>query len=140
MILTLTREENKGTVMMVDLDGFKVINDINGHHAGDLLLIEVAKRLRDAVRLSDTVARLGGDEFVVLLPKADITTSSDIAKKITTAMSEPIVIEGKTHFVHASIGMSVYPDHADDAERLLKLADAAMYSTKRTPQRVAVHS
>lgn len=140
MILMLVREEDVGIVMMLDLDGFKLINDINGHHTGDLLLIEVAKRMKDAVRLSDTVARLGGDEFVVLLPKTDIKTASGIATKITSLMEQPFVIDGKSHYVHTSIGISAYPQHATNAEQLLKKADEAMYSTKRTTRHVAVYS
>lgn len=140
MILTLDRERERGTVMSLDLDGFKEINDSNGHHIGDQLLIEVAARLKRTIRATDTVSRFGGDEFVILLPKANAAIASEIAKNIASAIDAPIAIDGKILHVHVSIGLSVYPDHSTDMDQLLRKADAAMYSTKRGPRRVAVYS
>ncbi|HEX6487526.1 MAG TPA: diguanylate cyclase [Candidatus Dormibacteraeota bacterium] len=119
-------------VMLLDLDGFKEVNDTHGHHVGDLLLIEVAGRLQSSVRLSDTVARLGGDEFAVLLPEVGdekgVTTAST---HVLERLREPLQIGGATCSVGASIGVALYPHHGGDAETLMAGADAAMYAAKR---------
>lgn len=118
-------------VMFLDLDRFKQINDTLGHEAGDNLLKEVANRLRDCVRESDTVARIGGDEFTVLL--MDTTQecgAQSVATKILDSMMEPIMLGGRLTLISASIGISVYQKDGLDAETLLKHADAAMYQAK----------
>ncbi len=118
-------------LMLIDLDHFKTINDMLGHQTGDKLLIEVARRLAEAVRQSDLVARLGGDEFVVLLPEID--TPSDVAHvadKILTAVSDPYLIDGKELRSSPSIGICLYPDDATESQDLLKKADVAMYHAK----------
>ncbi|MBI2307365.1 MAG: EAL domain-containing protein [Rhodocyclales bacterium] len=118
-------------VMFLDLDRFKQINDTFGHDAGDALLKEVAARLRQCVRGSDTVARLAGDEFTVLLP--EITDQADahaVAAKILAAMQVPVAIGGESRVVTTSIGIAIYPRDGRDADTLLKRADAAMYSVK----------
>ncbi|HYG56223.1 MAG TPA: EAL domain-containing protein, partial [Burkholderiales bacterium] len=118
-------------LMFVDLDHFKLVNDSWGHVAGDMLLLEVARRLQLATRDGDTVARLGGDEFVVLLP--DLARPDDIAvvaRKLADALEEPIDVDGRSVRVTASIGISTFPGDGDDLESLLQCADAAMYRAK----------
>jgi diguanylate cyclase (GGDEF)-like protein/PAS domain S-box-containing protein len=117
-------------VMIVDLDHFKRVNDSLGHQAGDTLLCEVAARLRNCVRKSDTVARMGGDEFVVLLSDLQVQSSaSDIAHKILAAISKPVQIGRQKITVTASIGVSIYPA-SEDIDTLFKNADVAMYRIK----------
>ena len=118
-------------VLFLDLDHFKRINDTLGHSVGDLLLKAVAEQLTTCVREGDTVARLGGDEFVVAL--ADVARAEDVTKvaqKIINALYEPFLLEGRELFITASIGISVYPNDAQDAETLIKNADMAMYRAK----------
>ncbi|MCS6786630.1 MAG: diguanylate cyclase [Thiobacillaceae bacterium] len=125
------RQQRKFALMFVDLDRFKAVNDSLGHKAGDLLLIEVASRLRRSVRASDTVGRLAGDEFVVLLD--DVHNAADVlavAEKIRTSVQEPMTIFDRDVQVGASIGIALYPEHGRDAEELLRHADAAMYRVK----------
>jgi diguanylate cyclase (GGDEF)-like protein len=118
-------------LLMIDLDGFKEVNDSYGHHAGDLVLCEVADRIRHAVRQTDTVARLGGDEFIVLLP--DLRHPSEaatIAAKIVAAIAESIDVGSAMVPVSASVGVCTSPEEGVDAEKLLQCVDAAMYQAK----------
>jgi diguanylate cyclase (GGDEF)-like protein/PAS domain S-box-containing protein len=118
-------------VLFLDLDRFKLINDTLGHQYGDALLREVARRLRQCLRASDTVARLGGDEFVVLLE--DVTEPlfvASVAQKMIAAVGEGYVLAGREYHVTASVGASTFPDDAADAPSLLKNADVAMYRAK----------
>ena len=125
------REKKLVMVMIIDLDQFKVVNDTLGHMFGDELLVEAARRLLFAVRGTDTVARLGGDEFLVILPDLDdVRNSVMVANKILEAFSSPFVLDGKEHFVTASIGMTVFPEDGIDPHILLRNADAAMYRAK----------
>lgn len=120
-------------LMMIDMDRFKAVNDTLGHPAGDELLRETAERLNTCVRSYDTVARLGGDEFAILLP--DIRFGDDlgrIASKILTVFERPFLLEGKEVFVSCSIGIALYPGDSNEADDLLKYADSAMYSAKRS--------
>jgi len=118
-------------LLMVDLDGFKEVNDTLGHHAGDLVLCEVAARLRRSVRETDTVARLGGDEFIVMLPDLHLAAEAEsIAGKIISAISEPIEVDNTTVNISASIGICTSPDQTKDSEKLLQYADIAMYQAK----------
>ncbi|KIG03203.1 putative bifunctional diguanylate cyclase/phosphodiesterase [Caballeronia concitans] len=120
------------SVMMMDLDRFKLVNDTLGHPIGDLLLCEVAGRLRAALhRPTDTVARLGGDEFAVLLPEGDLAAARVVAARMLRALEEPITIEGQLVDVGASIGIVIYPEHGTDMNVLLRRADIAMYAAKR---------
>ena len=120
-------------LLFVDLDRFKTLNDSLGHFAGDTVLRTVAERLRASVRLEDTVARLGGDEFVVLLKHvARVEDAADIAHKVVECLARPIVIDDRELRVSSSVGISVYPDHADAATRLIANADAAMYHVKKS--------
>jgi diguanylate cyclase (GGDEF)-like protein/PAS domain S-box-containing protein len=118
-------------VMLIDLDNFKVINDTMGHSSGDLLLLEVAKRLQKCVRQYDTVARLGGDEFVLLLTDVEhIQSLAKISDKILVLFKEPFLIAGHEIFVTASVGIATYPTDGVTADTLLKNADTAMYHAK----------
>ncbi|NML60624.1 EAL domain-containing protein [Massilia sp. RP-1-19] len=118
-------------ILFIDLDHFKEINDTLGHHQGDLLLVEASERIRACVRATDTVARLGGDEFTVILSGLDETARSDvIAQKILDAMQAPFALGQEQAFVSASIGITLFPDDADDVDSLLKHADQAMYAAK----------
>jgi diguanylate cyclase (GGDEF)-like protein/PAS domain S-box-containing protein len=125
------RNDAMVAVMLVDLDGFKAVNDQYGHLMGDYVLRTVAKRLKDCVRESDTVARLGGDEFVVLLSgQRSAEDSSVVAGKILTALTEPVAAGGRRFDIGASIGISIFPRDGASPEQLLKHADAAMYRVK----------
>ena len=132
--VALEDAKRRGTglaVLMVDLDGFKDINDTYGHPAGDEVLRETANRLSRAVRKADTVARLGGDEFVVLLRElTDLQAAERIASIIVGALAEPIAIEEYEVRVSASVGVCAIPAGAIDAKDLLKNADEALYQAK----------
>jgi diguanylate cyclase (GGDEF)-like protein len=120
-------------VALIDLDRFKLINDTLGHHAGDALLQQVAGRLIQCVRESDTVARLGGDEFVLVLFERDGEgLSASAARRILHKLAQPYVLDGREFNITCSIGLSLYPVDGDDAETLLKHADAAMYRAKES--------
>ncbi len=131
-VLALSRRnQRKFAVLFIDLDRFKFINDSLGHEAGDALLCEVAKRLKESLRASDIVARLGGDEFVMLLQ--DLSHSEQagiIARKLLSAVIKPIELNGQECRVTASIGISVFPDDAPDEASLMTHADLAMYHAK----------
>jgi diguanylate cyclase (GGDEF)-like protein/PAS domain S-box-containing protein len=117
----------------IDLDHFKTINDSYGHETGDLLLKSAGRRIRDAVRESDLVARIGGDEFLVLASESVSTRRvRGIARRILAALESPFQIHGHTFTIHASVGISFFPDHASNPEELIKKADAAMYQSKRS--------
>ncbi|MFQ5587759.1 MAG: putative bifunctional diguanylate cyclase/phosphodiesterase [Nitrospiria bacterium] len=118
-------------VMFIDLDRFKLVNDTLGHAAGDALLQQVSARLTACLRAEDTVARIGGDEFTVLLPA--IAKKEDaflVARKIVAALVKPFSIASRELLATGSIGVSLYPDHGEDGETLLKHADDAMYRSK----------
>lgn len=125
------RNHKKIAVMFLDLDRFKQINDTLGHAVGDQLLRIVAQRLTAGVRAEDTVARLSGDEFVVVLEEIqDGDDLPTIARKIVASLAQPTIMEGHELGITASIGISLYPDHAKDADSLIKHADSAMYLAK----------
>jgi len=118
-------------VLFIDLDRFKNVNDTLGHIAGDELLRQVAGRLSGCLRESDTVGRLGGDEFAVILPELeDGQLASVVARKVVDALALPIQLEGEDVFASASIGITLFPDDADDLHTLLRNADTAMYRAK----------
>ena len=127
------RDRAKLAVLFVDLDRLKPVNDTYGHDVGDLLLIEVACRLRSTVtRKADTVARLGGDEFVILLPRINREHDAVIvAQRVLEVLSKPFTIDDRAIAISASIGVAVSPQDGEDAETLLKSADGAMYEAKR---------
>ncbi|WP_329472289.1 bifunctional diguanylate cyclase/phosphodiesterase [Streptomyces sp. NBC_01723] len=127
-------------LMLIDLDRFRSVNDTLGHLAGDRLLLQTADRLRQALPRGAEAARLGGDEFAVLLPVADSTTSATrIARGLVAALSSPMDLDGLTLVLEASAGVAVFPDHALDAEGLLRRADVAMYQAKRDRTGVEVY-
>ncbi|MEO8304282.1 MAG: diguanylate cyclase [Betaproteobacteria bacterium] len=118
-------------LLFLDLDGFKDVNDTYGHDIGDLLLKEVAVRLQACVRTTDSLCRLGGDEFTVILEGANLREhAGQVAKRIVQALSEPLVINGSTLHVGASIGIALSPSHGSDSPTLLSHADSAMYQAK----------
>lgn len=125
------RNQKKLALMLLDLDKFKWINDNLGHHAGDLLLQETAKRLQASVRNSDTVARLGGDEFSIIVPDLDKASDSEvIARKILESFKQPLFIERQEISISGSIGIALYPDDSNNSDALIKNADSAMYMAK----------
>jgi diguanylate cyclase (GGDEF)-like protein len=130
-IKTASRYERRCAVLFIDLDRFKLINDSLGHDAGDILLIEMANRLRGTLRTSDVVARLGGDEFVVLLNEiTDIQQVKTVAGHLLSALSKSMELSGQECRVTASIGVAMYPDDGTDEQTLTKRADIAMYLAK----------
>jgi len=130
------RNRKKLAVMLVDLDGFKRLNDQRGHLFGDHALAAIAGRLRTSVRGSDTVARFGGDEFVVLAGELDrADDAAHIAEKIADMVGLPLAVDGVTERVACSIGISVFPDDAEEPEALIGRADAAMYAAKAAADR-----
>lgn len=119
-------------MLVLDLDGFKSVNDAFGHAAGDTVLCEVGRRIAHHVRSSDGIARLGGDEFAILLsPLADAADAEKLAERIIHAVREPIPFDSVVAQVSASIGISVHPDDSSDPGTLYRLADRAMYDVKR---------
>jgi diguanylate cyclase len=115
----------------MDLDRFKEVNDSLGHHAGDELLQEVARRLTNVLRTSDSVARLGGDEFGILLPDpSDHAGVTAVVEKLVETLQEPIAVHGLPLVVEGSIGIAVFPEDGMDADTLLRAADVAMYTAK----------
>jgi diguanylate cyclase (GGDEF)-like protein len=141
-LATARREGYALTVMLIDLDHFKEVNDVLGHQFGDLLLQEVSTRVREAARESDTVARLGGDEFAVLLPRMrDREASLEVAEKLLQAIARPITLkEGTTLEVDASVGIALFPEHGLTADELLRHADVAMYVAKAARSGKEVYS
>ena len=127
-ITSAHRQHEQMVVAFVDLARFKFVNDTLGHDAGDLLLQEIARRLRECVRESDTVARLGGDEFVILLEAGG--DPLPIMQRMVECIAQPVPLLGEEHAVTCSIGISVFPQDGHDAETLLKNADTAMYQAK----------
>lgn len=126
------RSQTPISLMCLDLDHFKDINDTLGHSIGDTLLVQLAQRLRSVLRAEDTVSRLGGDEFIFLLHNVDAHGASLIAQKILTGITAPYHIEPYDLNVTGSIGIALYPDDGNDLETLLKRADAAMYRAKQS--------
>jgi diguanylate cyclase (GGDEF)-like protein len=123
------------TLFYLDLDRFKPVNDQHGHDAGDELLVEFATRLKRCTRDEDVVARLGGDEFAVLLSTPSADDVEKLFTRIAAAVAEPFRIGGRTVAVGVSVGRAVYPLDADDADGLLRTADAAMFQVKRSRRR-----
>lgn len=141
--------------LFIDLDGFKIINDALGHHTGDAVLRQVAQRLQQILRGEDFVARQGGDEFLVVLaepPRSEEWRNAAVennsfaeaarmlARRLVERLSEPVIIEGRERRLGASIGISLYPEHADSAAELIDCADTAMYKAKNEDSHVQIYS
>jgi diguanylate cyclase (GGDEF)-like protein len=132
-VRTAKRANQPLSILVFDMDRFKTINDTLGHPVGDQALREVGVRVRNALRDSDIVARLGGDEFAVLLTTSGTPHAAKmVATKIGKALEEPLVIEGQSMDMAASVGIATFPEHGDDASALMRAADVAMYEAKRT--------
>ncbi|MEU2163375.1 bifunctional diguanylate cyclase/phosphodiesterase [Streptomyces chengbuensis] len=130
----------RSALVLIDLDRFRSVNDTLGHLAGDRLLLQIAERLKLALPRGAEAARLGGDEFAVLLPTTDSTTSAQrVARHLVGQLSSPLDLDGLTLVLEASAGLAVFPDHALDAEGLLRRADVAMYQAKRDRTGVEVY-
>ena len=136
------RNKTQFAVALMDLNGFKAINDLRGHLTGDYVLKTVATRIEAILRASDTVARLGGDEFAFVLPTVDREAPQTVAEKIMRAFDEAITMDspGETIDISASIGIALYPDHGTDIDVLVGKADAAMYTAKRAGTGIYVHA
>jgi len=130
-IRTAERTCQPFTLLFIDLDRFKEVNDSLGHQFGDRVLERIGVRLREALRDSDTVARLGGDEFAVLLPTAGAEVARALAQKALDQLSAPLMLDGHRIDLGASIGIAVYPEHGADAESMIHRADTAMYVAKQ---------
>jgi diguanylate cyclase (GGDEF)-like protein/PAS domain S-box-containing protein len=127
------RHKYKVALLFLDLDRFKDINDSLGHSVGDLLLQEVAERLKTWGREQDTVARLGGDEFLIMLTHVkDLPDAAVATERLMDAMNTEFVVQGHSLSIGCSVGISVFPEHGADVETLIKNADAAMYSAKES--------
>jgi len=135
-LATSARSGRHGAIMFIDLDNFKVINDTKGHDCGDLLLVEIARRLQSCVREGDTVARLGGDEFVVMLEDLGsqaehaAAQAEEVGEKIRVAISQPCLVKECKFHSTASVGVNLFIGRETTAETLLKYADIAMYQAK----------
>jgi diguanylate cyclase len=128
------RTRSRMALLILDLNGFKKINDTLGHQAGDQVLREVSANLRKGIRASDTLARLGGDEFIIVATDAEQDESMDhFVNSVRHAVERPIVVEGRTMIMTASLGTAIYPDDAHDSVRLLRIADQRMYASKHRP-------
>ncbi len=125
------RFRRKLSIMILDMDNFKEVNDTLGHDVGDLLLVKVGNLLSGTLRASDTIARIGGDEFILLISEiADEKDAIEAAERIIRTFREPVACDGHTISVTTSIGIAIYPDHGDNVEILVKHADTAMYLAK----------
>ena len=127
------REQRILALLYIDLDGFKLVNDSLGHTVGDMLLVQVARRLQSRIRQADTLARIGGDEFTVVLTTLRSDTEAEmVATSLLEAMAQQFVVEGFEIVIGASIGISIFPCHAADPVTLLQQADSAMYAAKHS--------
>jgi diguanylate cyclase len=135
---SIARADRMGSrlaLLILDLNGFKIINDTMGHQAGDQVLREVAAHLRKGVRASDTLARLGGDEFIIVATDLGVDQSLDhFMESVRSALERPVLVDGQSMIVSASLGMAIYPDDADDSIKLLRIADQRMYALKQRPE------
>lgn len=125
------RYHHPGALLFFDLDRFKYINDISGHHAGDTLLKMVASMLSQSIRADDITGRLGGDEFAIILPEINVNGAIEVAKKVLDQLSQAqLTINNRTHKISASIGIALFPEHGANIHDLLAAADLAMYQAK----------
>ena len=135
-IAAAKRQSKYGALFFLDLDHFKTLNDSRGHQVGDELLIQVAQRLQSIIRNEDTASRLGGDEFIIMVPGRfmDLQQATDhaamLAEKILLAINQPFIVQGSEHHFSTSIGVTLYPETADEPEDVIQQADTAMYRAK----------
>jgi diguanylate cyclase (GGDEF)-like protein len=134
------RDTKPLALLVMDLDGFKEVNDTLGHHAGDRVLQEVASRVRGTLREADTVARLGGDEFAILLPFTDVDGAVLAAQKVLQEIERPLLIDHRPLAIRASVGIACFPEHGASADTLLQKADVAMYLAKTDRQGIAIYA
>ena len=123
-------DDATGALLFIDLNDFKLINDEYGHEIGDQLLTIAAKRLQKSLRSCDIIGRPGGDEFVALVPDVDSKVAEKLATRLTGSLEQPYLIGDKELDCAASIGLALYPEHANTLTGLLRAADAAMYRAK----------
>lgn len=140
ILMLAKRNQTKAAMLFIDLDRFKAVNDTHGHQVGDWLLVQVASRMTQVVRESDTAARVGGDEFVVVLPNtASIELAVTTANKIRAKLDEPFVTEEGIHLdISCSVGVVMYPDQADNGKDLMHFGDEAMYHAKKEGRNAVV--
>jgi diguanylate cyclase (GGDEF)-like protein len=138
-ILAARREERAPAVLLFDVDHFKEINDTLGHEAGDLLLQELAGRLRAQLRANETLARLGGDEFGILLPASSSDEATLVAGRVHEALEAPFTLEGFPIEIGASAGIATYPEHGEQVDTLVQHADVAMYMAKNAHAKTAIY-
>jgi diguanylate cyclase (GGDEF)-like protein len=138
-ILAARRENGSPVVMLLDVDRFKEINDTLGHETGDLLLQELAGRLRGELRANETLARLGGDEFGVLLPTGSAEDATLVADRVHASLESSFNISGIPLEISASIGMAAHPEHGEQVDTLLQHADVAMYMAKAAHAKTALY-
>jgi diguanylate cyclase (GGDEF)-like protein len=138
-ILNSKRNNSILSLLILDLDRFKEINDTLGHAAGDVLLCSVADRLTNCLRDTDTVARLGGDEFAILLPTTSLNALSQLTSKIISVLENVYHIEEHNLYVGMSIGIANYPEHGENSSSLIQHADIAMYQSKRTNTNITTY-
>jgi diguanylate cyclase (GGDEF)-like protein len=139
VIASHRRTPGNAAVLLLDMVRFKYVNDMLGHHTGDLLLKDVVNRIADVLRESDTLARLGGDEFVIVLPDTDADQACQVANKILHSMKRQFEVREHKIFASVSIGIALLPEHGMDVDTLLRNADYAMYSAKALKQGYAVY-
>jgi len=139
VIVEHRRTPGKAAILLIDLVRFKYVNDLLGHHVGDLLLREVVERVGHVLRESDTLARLGGDEFVIILPDTDAAQASQVAEKIIQSMTPQFEVDKHKLSTAVTIGIALMPDHGEDVETLLRNADYAMYSIKNKRRGYALY-
>ncbi|WP_235848331.1 EAL domain-containing protein [Litchfieldia alkalitelluris] len=130
----ITKRHKNLTILYLDLDGFKSVNDTLGHEAGDKLLIEVGSRLKQNIRSEELVSRIGGDEFVIVLTAKNdpVKNGKIIGERIISMINQPITIDGQTVSVGCSVGGSVFNTHNDNIGEVIRLADQALYQVKKT--------
>lgn len=129
--LMYAQDKKPFSIVIIDLDRFKEVNDIQGHHVGDMLLKHVAQNISTSMRRTDTVARMGSDEFVLLLPSTVAASAEAIVKKLLSSLCQQVSLDGRMVDIVASMGIASCPEHDVDITRLLQKADIAMYAAKR---------
>jgi diguanylate cyclase (GGDEF)-like protein len=135
-IALMKRNNSKLSLLYLDLDDFKEINDRNGHDLGDIILKKLAERFSSFLRGSDVVARLGGDEFLFLLPDTDKEKAKRVVKRLMNLIEEPFSIDEECYNISGSIGISTFPEDGETFAELLSCADRIMYSKKERRNKI----